>query len=86
MLDGTEVVLDEWPWLNPFIEIEGHSEEAVQKAAVLLAFEWGNAVFGAVTQAYEAQYPNTDAAEIIMLAEIKFNHPLPEILRTKVME
>lgn len=83
VLDGTEVVLDEWPWLNPFIEIEGHSEEAVQKTATLLGFNWNDAVFGAVTQAYEAQYPNTDAAEVIMLEEIKFGQPLPKILKAK---
>lgn len=82
MLDGTEVVLDEWPWLNPFIEIEGHSEEAVKATAALLGFKWSDAVFGAVTQAYEAQYLNTDATEIIMLAEIMFDHPLPEILKS----
>src|SRR5690606_25320118 len=25
-----EVVLDEWPWLNPYIEIEGPTEKAIQ--------------------------------------------------------
>ena len=29
-LDGTEVTIDEWPFLEPFVEIEGHSEEIVK--------------------------------------------------------
>jgi adenylate cyclase, class 2 len=82
-LDGVEVVLDEWPWLNPYIEIEGPTEAGVQAVAEKLGLDWNDAVFGAVTQVYEAQYPNTDAAEVIMLEEIKFGQPLPEILKTK---
>lgn len=76
-----EVVLDEWPWLNPFIEIEGVSEERVKEVAAQLGFTWEDAVFGAVTQAYEAQYPNTQASDIIMTPEIKFELPLPDILK-----
>lgn len=36
MPDDTEVVIDEWPWLPPFIEIEGQSEDAVRAAATAL--------------------------------------------------
>lgn len=82
-LDGVEIVLDEWPWLNPYIEIEGPTEAAVQAVAEKLGLGWNDAIFGAVTQVYEAQYPNTDAAEVIMLEEIKFGQPLPDILKTK---
>jgi hypothetical protein len=83
-IDDVEVVLDEWPWLQPFIEIEGASEERVREVAGQLGFAWEDAVFGAVTQAYEAQYPGTQAADIIMTPEIKFELPLPDILREEV--
>jgi adenylate cyclase class 2 len=83
-IGDVEVVLDEWPWLQPFIEIEGASEERVREVAGQLGFAWEDAVFGAVTQAYEAQYPNTQAADIIMTPEIKFELPLPDILREEV--
>lgn len=80
-LGDVEVVLDEWPWLRPFTEIEGVSEERVREVAGQLGFAWEDAVFGAVTQAYEAQYPGTQASDIIMTPEIKFELPLPDILK-----
>lgn len=40
-LDDVEIMLDEWPWVEPFIEVEGPSEEAVRKAAEKLGFDWG---------------------------------------------
>jgi adenylate cyclase class 2 len=83
-IGDVEVVLDEWPWLTPFIEIEGASEERVREVAGQLGFAWEDAVFGAVTQAYEVQYPNTRAADIIMTPEIKFELPLPDILKEEV--
>src|SRR5687768_11728177 len=32
-LDGVEIVIDEWPWLNPYIEIEGPTETSVINTA-----------------------------------------------------
>ncbi len=82
MLDGTEVVIDEWPWLRPFIEIEGESEENVRAAASALGFNWDDAVFGGATRAYRQQYPDLPP-DFIMdnLPEIKFDAPLPDRLK-----
>ena len=80
-LGDTEVVLDEWPWLNPYIEIEGETEQGVRETATLLGFDWNEAVFGAVTQIYEAEYPGTQASDIILEPEIKFGADLPVILQ-----
>ncbi len=84
MADGTEVVIDEWPWLKPFIEIEGESEDAVRSAASTLGFDWTQAVFGAATAAYRQQYSYLPK-DFIMddVAEIKFDLPLPERLQEK---
>lgn len=82
MPDATEVVIDEWPWLKPFIEIEGASEAAVRGAALALELDWQDAVFGAVTQAYREQYADLPA-DFIMddIAEIRFELPLSERLK-----
>lgn len=82
MPDGTEVVIDEWPWLKPFIEIEGESEAAVRAAAGQLGFDWSDAVFGAATQAYRQQYTNLPD-DFIMddVPEIRFDAPIPERLK-----
>jgi adenylate cyclase class 2 len=82
MLNDAEVVLDEWPWLNPLVEIEAPSEEAVRAAAKKLNFDWNNAVFGSVTTAYRHQYPAiTNDDHISAIPEIKFNLPVPEWFR-----
>lgn len=81
-LSGAEVVIDEWPWLRPFIEIEGGSEQIVRDAAAALGFDWSDAVFGAATEAYRQQYTNLPP-DFIMddVPEIKFDAPPPERLK-----
>lgn len=82
LLDKIEIVLDEWPWLKPYIEIEGYSVESVQKTAELLGFNWNNAVFGDVMVAYRAQYPHLNTQKTIgNIPEVKFGDPLPDLLK-----
>jgi len=80
-LGEAEVVLDEWPWVDPYIEIEGGSEELVKATAKDLGFDWNDAVFGSAVQVYQAQYPHSDAKGIISLPEAKFGAPLPDIFK-----
>ena len=82
-VEEIEVVLDEWPWLHPYIEIEGESEDALKDVAARLGFDWKDAIFGGVTIAYREQYPHLDPIDnnsIGQIAEIKFGDPLPELL------
>ncbi len=73
-----EVVLDEWPWLNPFIEIEGLTEDAVKGVAKQLGYNWDDAIFGSVTVAYRHQYPRiTKDEHISTIPQIKFNLSKP---------
>lgn len=83
-LDDAEIVLDEWPWLKPYIEIEGPSEEAVRDTAARLGLDWErDARFGDVMVAYRAQYPHlTEKQTIGDLAEVKFDNPLPDLLKS----
>lgn len=79
-LGKVEVVLDEWPWLNPYIEIEGHSEEAVKEVAQQLSLDWSSAVFGQVTSAYKKQYPQMDEGNLVTIKKIAFGGPIPEVI------
>jgi len=52
----TEITIDEWPFLEPFIEIEGRSEEAVRAASEELGFDYALALFCAVGHVYFLKY------------------------------
>lgn len=55
-LDGVDVTIDEWPFLEPFVEIEGASEEAVKAAAAKLGFDYTRALFCSVDTLYARKY------------------------------
>jgi len=81
-VDDAEVVLDEWPWLDPYIEIEAGSEARLKEVASLLGLDWSEAVFGDVMVAYRAQYPHlTEKDTVGRIAEVKFGLPLPDLLK-----
>lgn len=80
-LGDTEVVLDTWPWLKPFVEIEGLDIETVKTVSSKLGFQWDNAVFGDVMSVYRVQYPHLAINDTVgNLAEVKFEDPLPDFL------
>jgi adenylate cyclase class 2 len=80
-LDGCEVVLDEWPWLKPYIEVEGPTEEAIRSVAKKLGFDWDTqAFFGSVTVAYREEYALPDQVSIGFWPNITFDGPMPENL------
>lgn len=85
-LHEVEVVLDEWPWLNPYIEIEGKSEQSVKKAASQLDLKWSDAVFGKVTTAYLKQYPTMDLSRFGTIEHVAFGDPMPEIISGQKLE
>lgn len=85
-LGDAEVVIDEWPWIQPFIEIEGSSEESVRQAADKLKLSWDNAAFGDIMTAYRAEYPHlgdTPQDMVYNLPAIRFGDPLPAMLEPK---
>ncbi len=57
-LDGTEVTIDEWPFLRPFVEVEGKSEASVRAVSEKIGFDYTQALFGAVDVLYMRQYPH----------------------------
>jgi adenylate cyclase class 2 len=86
-LGDVEIMLDEWPWIDPFVEVEGPSEEAVRNVSEKLGFDWNDALFGGVAKAYLEQYKNMgdsqQAAFIInrRIPEMKFGMPVPDVLK-----
>jgi len=57
-LDNVQICIDEWPWVNPYIELEGESEGQLQEAAKKLGFAWSKAVRGCVWEVYYDAYPH----------------------------
>lgn len=80
-LDGTEITIDTWPWLPPYTEIEGPSEEIVKAVAAKLGFEMENAQYGSSSEIYQLYYDVT-AHEINNYPEIKFTD-IPKWLADK---
>jgi adenylate cyclase class 2 len=83
MLDGAEVVIDEWPWLQPYIEVEGESVEHVKEVSAKLGFNWNDAVFGDVMAAYRQEYSHlTEQDTVGNIPEVRFGDPLPNLLKS----
>lgn len=84
-LGVVEIMLDEWPWINPYIEIEGPSQEEIQLVAQQLGLKWSDAVFGGVANVYKKQYPHIgdEGGNIINNSwpSIRFDDPLPDLLK-----
>lgn len=82
-LGEAEVVLDQWPWLNPYAEVEAASEQEVKATATKLGFAWKDAVFGDVMSAYRAQYPHLSEKDTVgNIKEVMFDKPLPNLFKS----
>ena len=55
-LDGIDITIDEWPFLEPYVEIEGTSEEDVIKTSQKLGFNYADALFCSVDTLYKRKY------------------------------
>jgi adenylate cyclase class 2 len=80
-LDATEFMIDTWPWIPTFLEIEGRSEDDVKTAAAQLDLDWKDALFGGVSEIYK-KYFDIDREQIDRCPEIVFS-PVPEWLEKK---
>lgn len=55
-IDGVEVTIDEWPFLEPYVEIEGASEKTVKSVSKKLGFDYKEAIFDSVDYLYNKKY------------------------------
>lgn len=74
-LDGVQVTIDTWPGLNPFVEVEGLSEEQVKSVSTKLGFDYKKAYFGAVDGIYEQELGITKEVINNQTPFITFNNP-----------
>lgn len=56
ILDDVAITLDEWPFIEPFVEIEGVSEKAIQAVSDRLGFTWQKALFCSTDTLYAKKY------------------------------
>lgn len=83
-LGEVEVVLDEWPWLPPYIEIEGPTEESIRAAAEQLGMDWDRALRGSSDRAYRVYYPKmTDEESISDAGFLTFDGEKPQWLKDR---
>ncbi|MGC9968739.1 MAG: CYTH domain-containing protein [Minisyncoccia bacterium] len=79
-LDGVDITIDEWPFLEPFVEVEGSSEEVVKRVSEKIGFNYTDALFCAVGKLYQMKYHihpdeiNT-ASKIVFDMENPFRRP-----------
>ncbi len=70
-LNGVEITIDEWPFLESYVEIEGKSEEEVKEVANKLGLDYLKARFCSVDTLYSEKYG---------ISEDKINNHTPDIL------
>jgi len=76
-INGVEITIDEWPYLEPYTEIEGKNEESVRKVAEILGFDYHQAVFGAVDQIINKKYGIPENIINDKIKRIVFNEKNP---------
>lgn len=55
-LDDVDITIDEWPFLEPFVEVEGKSEQEVKNVSEKIGFNYADALFCAVGKLYVMKY------------------------------
>lgn len=80
-LDDVQIELDEWPWIQPFVEIEAHDATAVWRVIDKLGLDRNKVLYGSVEVAYQAEYDVTEE-EVDDWEQITFT-PIPKWLVAK---
>ena len=78
-LDGVEICIDEWPYLEPFVEVEGDSEQAVRDACKKLGFRYDNALFCSADTLYSKKYGFPEDVFNNQTPVVTFHDPNPFI-------
>jgi adenylate cyclase class 2 len=68
LLGTSEVVIDTWPGLETYIEIEDQSEDAVRSTAEVLGFNWKDKIITSVVEVYMDIY-DLSREEVLKLLE-----------------
>lgn len=76
-LGDTEITIDEWPFLEPYIEIEGKSEAEVKAISQKLGFDYSKAIFGSVDVFYSKKYGVSEDMVVNRTPRIAFSEENP---------
>ncbi len=76
-LDDTDVTIDEWPYLEPLVEVEGSSEEVVKSVSGKLGFDYSTAVFGPISVLVRRKYGISEEIINNQTPLITFSSPNP---------
>ena len=80
-IDNVEIMIDEWPFLEPYVEVEGKSEEAVKQICGKLGFDYSQALFDSVDGQYSLKYGVSKELINQRTPEILFNMENPFLNR-----
>lgn len=84
LLGETEVVIDVWPGLQPYIEIEAPEESLVRMMAEKLDLDWSEVFHGRIDDVYQLEYDFPPGFRgPIDIRELKFDAPLPKEFGSK---
>ncbi|MEO6761786.1 MAG: CYTH domain-containing protein [Candidatus Saccharimonadales bacterium] len=81
--NGCEVMLDEWPWIPPLIEIEGPDISDVRDLSKLLNLSWANHEKGNADVVYRMHYPGMTKFETVGDIEYLGFDKLPRWLKDR---
>lgn len=65
------ITIHQWPWIPPFVEIEGQDELAVRKAVEGVKLVWANVILGNIEMVYQKYYDVT-AEEVYNWPRVSF--------------
>lgn len=82
VLNDCEITIDEWPFLESFVEIEGKNEKEVKRVAKKLGYDYKDAYFCAVDTIYQKKY-GVNFNFVNGLPKIVFNMKNPFIVSKK---
>lgn len=77
LLNEVEITIDEWPYLEPYVEVEGKSEVEVKTISEKLGFDYNQALFCSVDILYNKKYGTPLEYINHKLSRITFSEPNP---------
>lgn len=76
-LGSVEIMIDEWPFIEPFVEIEGKSEKEVIKVSEKLGFDYREAFFGSAAPIISKKYHIPESVINNEISELVFGKGNP---------
>lgn len=70
---NSEIVIDEWPALEPYIEIESQSVEELQEISALLALDFSTRLIVSTDELYAQKYGISKETALNLISHITFS-------------